>query len=312
MSKVAIFIEQKARGPKKQIFSAFRRFLRLSKQERSIAASKALAAAKGIEKLEDELNQLQQAIAKADQARILQEMQREYKAAIFYRDQVVFYSKKSHTLQSQLALIRAQQQEMESEEVALKRKKEYHHSRQQYLGYVDESIQRRELALRKKHEMEWNTLEAEIEKLKQALPPAPQCGVKKQAQQTCYSAETAQKLKMERSLANAQRYEAANMVRQQIDMAEVEAYDGLVAEHAAHVEMLSDQLSLQQVEEMNSFVGCVKRAEMLAPRLVRMAATSHEEAVENLENPPLIEETIEELLDPVMANSPMKSPRKRS
>jgi len=95
------------------------------------------------------------------------------------------------------------------------------------------------------------------------------------------------------------------MLRQQIELDECDAYDQLIAKHAAKVEQISDDLAQRQVGEMQRFIEATRRVDEMAPRIVRMCDVSAKEVVYNDRyGPTLTDEEREDLLE--MASDPIR------
>ena len=178
---------------------------------------------------------------------------------------------------------------------------------QEIIFLIDKDVQEREEKLQAKHEMEWNYLDQKIEDLKAALPPPPQFGASpgEPLRETAYAPHTIRKRQKERELAVEQKYEQANMMRQQIELDECDAYDELIAKHAAKVEHISDDLAQRQVGEMQRFIESTRRVDDMAPRIVRMCDVSAREEVYNdRHGPTLTNDERETLLE--LASDPLR------
>merc|ERR1712072_529115 len=99
------------------------------------------------------------------------------------------------------------------------------------LQLIEQDMHLRETKLQARHAQEWTSLQEHIDMLKQALPAAPAAQLPPGglSRQTMYAAQTADKLRLERTLARQQKYETAHVVRQQIKADEISAYDQLMA-----------------------------------------------------------------------------------
>jgi len=294
MTRVAAFMEKKARGPKAQILQAFKRFRRMKKQERAAQNMRAKEEGDAMEQAAVEMNALRVAREEADQARVLHEMRREYKQAVFFRDQVVFLSKKLHTIQARHQMLQNKVQEASLAEQKSLVKQSFDEAVQLTLHSIDRQVQARELKLQTKHDLEWKSLQQHIRQMKKAIPPAPdhagQC-----KRQTLYSPQSAEKLQLERTLAHNQKYETAQAIREQIDADECDAYDHIIASHAVSVEQMSDELAQRQIQDMKRFVECAKRVSLMTSRIVRMCSLS----IQDGNGDASTEETITTLLDPI-------------
>ena len=276
MERVAAFMEKMARGPKEQILSAFKRYHRQKKQERQRKNVASKADTEALAQSTTEIQQMEIARDKADRNRLLQQERRDYKQAVFFRDQVVFFTKKlqaakvrqDHLKQKVAMDYGGKEQEFKNR---MGQQKHMRHV-QEIIFLIDKDVQEREEKLQAKHEMEWNYLDQKIEDLKAALPPPPQFGASpgEPLRETAYAPHTIRKRQKERELAVEQKYEQANMMRQQIELDECDAYDELIAKHAAKVEHISDDLAQRQVGEMQRFIESTRRVDDMAPRIVRM------------------------------------------
>ena len=98
------------------------------------------------------------------------------------------------------------------------------------------------------------------------------------------------------------RYEEAEMLRIQIEMDEIDAYDALIARRAQEVDQVRKELQSRQQDELDRLQQCVTRVQQLMPRLVSMCNATEKGA---WGHPALNEEAeLEELIRPMFSAIP--------
>jgi len=152
----------------------------------------------------------------------------------------------------------------------------------------------REASIQAKHEREHVALEQHAMKLQSDLPPAPAKGVV-----THFSRGIAERLREEQELVRKRRYEKAELLRQQIEMAEIDAYDELVAQRAEEVDQVRHQLTIRQEDECRRLRECIQRVSQMMPRLASMCSVNSTSKRQSNEADD--EAELEELLHPLFS-----------
>eukprot|EP00656_Telonema_subtile_P016923 TRINITY_DN18977_c0_g3_i2.p1 TRINITY_DN18977_c0_g3~~TRINITY_DN18977_c0_g3_i2.p1 ORF type:complete len:452 (-),score=135.77 TRINITY_DN18977_c0_g3_i2:74-1429(-) len=279
MQKAAAMMERTARGLQHRLFSAMVRYAHIKRRER---AERKIAVEENtdcpeITEAKQQIEELQQEVEKMVTNERLQAERREYKAAAFFRDKIRFFSEKKDSLEAHVQVLyrrHAQRNAYGSQEQL---NRGTHDGNRAYkLQTISRKVREREIAIQEKHQREHISLEQHAIQLKKEIPQAPSRGLV-----TRFSKGIDNKLRQETELVRLKRYEQAEMLRQQIEMDEIDAYDQLVAQRAGEVDRVRQQLTIRQQDEIDRLQQCVARVQQLRPRLVAMCNATDEQEMDS-------------------------------